>query len=116
MKTYYKNEDSWEFIYQGKTIIDTVQFNVLNNQFDDIEAQTVLFCIKILKMAEWIDDSESSNSVYNDLTQEQKKEVSNSVSYATKLFSETGNFDYLSTEQLMVWESLGATRIKYRIR
>lgn len=112
MKTYYKNGSTWKFKYDDKYVVDSSQFIVLNDDYKSIKAQTILFCIEPLKIAEWIDNDSSSSSNYNDLSKDIQKKINVAVSYSTKLFSQTGNFDYLSAGQLKVWEVVGATNIE----
>lgn len=111
MRTYYKNGSVWKFKFKDKYVVDNVNFITLDKAYKNIPAQSVIFCIQPLEMAEWITGNNADGNYYQKLSQSEKDKVNQTISSATKLFKEEGNYDYLSAGQLMVWKDIGATEI-----
>ncbi len=107
-EVYFKNQEQYEIKYKGKTYKDTVYFITLKDELDKIEAKTVVFCIEPDKGAVYVNDTNEQNSAYTKLTDEQKINVDKVVGISTGLFAKTGNYDYLTSGQLLVWEGVGA--------
>lgn len=107
-KVYYKNNQTYKIKYEGEVEEETLNFITIDKNINGIEKQTVVFCIEPNEMAVWIDDTNPNNSHYQNLTQSEQQKVSKILSTVTNLFSTTGNYDYLSSGQLLVWEAIGA--------
>ncbi len=107
-EVYFKNKEQYEIKYKGKTYKDTVYFITLEDEVDNIKAKTVVFCIEPDKGAVYVNDTDEQNSAYTKLTDEQKINVDKIVGISTGLFAKTGNYDYLTSGQLLVWEGVGA--------
>ncbi len=112
-RVYYKNNKQWKFKYKGETIEETIKFIVLDKEFNGIHKDSIVFCIEPLKIAEWIDNTDESQSAYNKLSEEQQKEINKLVSLGISNFIKTGNFDFLSTTQMLIWEEIGVDFISF---
>lgn len=108
-KVYYKNGSAYKFKFNSKFVVNTPNFIVNNTNKFDLPNQLLLFCVEPLEEAVIIDGVGENGNFYNKLTPPTKSKVNRATAYITKKYDSTGNFDYLSAGQLVVWESVGAT-------
>ncbi len=110
---FYKNGEYWEYDFNGEHVKETVHFITLDKDYNSLPAKSILFCIQPLKIAEWIDDNNPNNSSFNSLSKKQQENVSKISSIVISRYSQTGNYDYLASGQLLIWQEVGVKNIKY---
>ncbi len=110
---FYKNGEYWEYDVDGHHVKETVYFLALDKSYKDVPAKSVLFCVQPLEPAEWIDDNNPNNSAFTSLSKKAQENISKKSSIILSRYSQTGNYDYLAAGQLLIWQEVGATNVKY---